>query len=42
MKTSGKIDDQNCFAVIGATIADNFGVAMPEGTIGTSILEQLD
>ena len=42
MKTSGRIDDQNCFAVIGATIADNFGVAMPEGTIGTSILEQRD
>lgn len=42
MKTSGRIDDQNCFAVIGATIADNFGVAMPEGTIGTSILKRLD
>lgn len=42
MKTSGRIDDQNCFAVIGATISDNFGVAMPEGTIGTSILKQLD
>lgn len=42
MKTSGRIDDQNCFAVIGATIADNFGVAMPEGTIGTSVLEQRD
>ena len=42
MKTSGRIDDQNCFAVIGATIADNFGVAMPEGTIGTSILNKLD
>ena len=42
MKTSGRIDDQNCFAVIGATIADNFGAAMPKGTIGTSILEQLD
>ena len=41
MKTSGRIDDQNCFAVIGATIADNFGAAMPEGTIGTSILKQL-
>ena len=40
MKTSGRIDDQNCFAVIGATIADNFDVKMPEGTIGTSILEQ--
>ena len=42
MKTSGRIDDQNCFAVIGATIADNFGAAMPEGTIGTSILKQID
>ena len=42
MKTSGRIDDQNCFAVIGATIADNFGVAMPKGTIGTSMLEQLE
>lgn len=42
MKTSGRIDDQNCFAVIGATIADNFGAAMPEGTIGTSILNKLD
>ena len=42
MKTSGRIDDQNCFAVIGATIADNFGAAMPKGTIGTSVLEQRD
>jgi phosphopentomutase len=42
MKTSGRIDDQNCFAVIGASIADNFGVKMPEGTIGTSILGQLE
>ena len=42
MKTSGRIDDQNCFAVIGATIADNFGAAMPKGTIGTSILNKLD
>ena len=29
------------FATIGATIADNFDVIMPEGTIGTSILERL-
>ena len=42
MKTSGRIDDQNCFAVIGATIADNFSAAMPKGTIGTSILKQLE
>lgn len=42
MKESGRIEDQNCFAVIGASIADNFGVKMPEGTIGTSILDKLD
>ena len=27
--------------VIGATIADNFGVSMPQDTIGTSILKEL-
>ena len=42
MKASGRINDQNCFAVIGASIADNFGVKMPEKTIGTSILGQLE
>lgn len=36
---SGKLDTSDTFAVIGATIADNFGVRMPEGTIGTSILD---
>lgn len=29
------------FAVIGATVADNFGVKMPEGTIGTLVLDEL-
>ena len=29
------------FAVIGSTVADNFGVKMPEGTIGTSVLDEL-
>lgn len=38
MKSSQKLDDQNTFAVVGATIADNFDVKMPEGTIGTSLL----
>ena len=38
---SGKLDTSDTFAVIGATIADNFGVKMPEGTIGHSILEKL-
>ena len=41
MKGSGKLEDQDTFAVIGATIADNFGVQMPEGTIGTSLLAEL-
>lgn len=38
---SGELKTSDTFAVIGATIADNFGVKMPEGTIGTSLLEQL-
>ena len=37
----GKLDNTDTFAVIGATIADNFGVAMPEGTIGASILSYI-
>lgn len=37
----GRLEDVDTFAVIGNTIAENFGVAMPEGTIGTSILEKL-
>ncbi len=42
MKTGGPIKDEDTFAVVGATIADNFGVPMPEGTIGTSILQELE
>ena len=38
---AGALAPEDTFAVIGATIADNFGVAMPEGTIGTSILDKL-
>lgn len=38
---SGALDTSDTFAVIGATIADNFGVKMPEGTIGTSLLAQI-
>lgn len=37
----GKLEDTETFAVIGATIADNFGVEMPEGTIGTSLLNYI-
>lgn len=37
----GKIEDTDTFAVIGASIADNFDIAMPAGLIGESILEEL-
>lgn len=41
MKGYGRLEDMQTFAVVGATIADNFGISMPEGTIGTSVLEKL-
>ncbi len=41
MEQHGALPGSDTFAVIGATIADNFGVKMPEGTIGSSILKEL-
>ncbi len=41
MLEGGNLENVDTFAVIGASIADNFQVDMPEGTIGTSILEKL-
>ena len=41
MGKGGPIEPEDTFATIGATVAENFGVAMPEGTIGTSILSKL-
>ena len=41
MEAGGPLPETDTFAIIGATIAENFGVAMPEGTIGYSILDQL-
>ncbi len=41
MEGAGKLPDEDNFAVIGATVADNFGLDMPEGTIGHSVLGQL-
>ena len=38
---AGKLPEMDNFAVIGATIADNFNVSMPENTIGSSILDML-
>ncbi len=42
MQGGRRLSDTDTFAVVGATIADNFGVQMPEGTIGTSILKELE
>ena len=39
--SAGALEETENFAAIGATIAENFGVEMPEGTIGTSILDKL-
>lgn len=41
MKEQKKLKEASTFAIIGATITDNFGLSMPEGTIGSSILEEL-
>lgn len=41
MEGGGELENEDTFAVIGASVAENFGVSMPEGTIGSSILEKL-
>lgn len=41
MKEQKKLKEASTFAIIGTTITDNFGLSMPEGTIGSSILEEL-
>ena len=41
MKGTGLLPEQDTFAIIGATIADNFDLKMPKGTIGSSILDLL-
>ena len=38
---SGPLAERDSFADIGASVAENFGVAMPEGTIGRSLLTEL-
>lgn len=42
MKKGGEMPERDTFAVIGATVAENFGVDMPEGTIGESLLGALE
>ena len=41
MSGNGELPEMDTFAVIGATVADNFGVKMTEGTIGESLMEKL-
>ena len=41
MEQGGELPQADTFAVVGATVCDNFGVKMPEGTIGTSLLDKL-
>lgn len=41
MASGKEIEIQDTFAVIGATIADNFDVKMPEGTIGHTLLSEI-
>lgn len=41
MEEGGELPEQDTFAVIGATIADNFVLDMPEGCIGTSLVKIL-
>lgn len=41
MQHHGRLENTDTFAVIGSTIVDNFGLKMPEGTIGYSILDQI-
>ncbi len=40
MNKGGELKEHDTFAVVGATIADNFGLDMPEGSIGTSLLDK--
>ena len=41
LKGAGTLNEADSFAAIGATIAENFNVRMPDGTIGESMLDQI-
>ena len=41
MTKGGQLEEQDTFAIVGATIADNFNVQMPVGCIETSLLEEI-
>lgn len=40
-ESGGKMPEQDSFGIIGATIADNFGISMQKNTIGISVLDLL-
>ena len=42
LKGRGRLEDADTFAVVGATVADNFGVEMPGGTVGSSLLSYIN
>lgn len=42
LKSNGNLGEFDTFAVIGATIADNFNLEMPKDTIGHSILDKIN
>lgn len=42
MKQNGKLKESSTFAILGATIAENFKIKMPKNTIGTSVLSQIN
>ncbi len=41
MEGYGLLEEGSSFGAVGATIVDNFGLEMPEGTVGSSILGKL-
>lgn len=41
MQEGRRLEEKSTFAVIGASVLDNFDLSMPENTIGTSILPEL-
>lgn len=42
MTGCGRLEDSDTFAMVGATIAENFDVVMPKDTIGSSVLDKLN
>ena len=41
MEEGGPLESEDTFAVIGASIAENFGISIPEGCLGNSVLYKL-